>query len=187
MDFNNVEINNFESKYLKGGNYTVAVTKVDHGKSANGTGYVAITVSEGTGDTAKTAEQRYYLKEGENFNISAQAILKIVAAANNLDITTDEGKAKAKAMIGSVSGEEELANKIATATVGKNFGIHLDEEVVPAKGDKKAWNKAVFGGGSFAVPISKFSTLSDKVKVKDKSGANTNVKVEVNTTSKADW
>lgn len=174
MNFNEVEVVNYESKWLKGGNYTVKVTEVKSGKSSGLTPYVDITVGSGDGDKMKTANQRFYLKEGTNFQISAAQILRIVAAGNNLDIMNEDDKTKAKAMLGEVTDETTLATKLASVTVGKSFAIHLDEEVVPAKNDKPSWNKAIFGGGNFAVPTSKANTLSTTIKLKDKTPVTVN-------------
>lgn len=186
MDFNTVEVSKFEDKWLKGGNHTVKVTEVKHGNNGKGANYVEITVGQGEGEKVKTASQRYYLNGGA-FAISANALFRLIGASNNLDITKPEDEAKIKSMLGSVEGEEQLAAKLSALVVGKDFGIHLDEEVVPAKGEKKAWNKAIFGTGNFAVPVSKMNTLSDKVKVKDKSATGTNVNVTVNTGTNKDW
>jgi len=194
FDFNNTVIEESGSKYFQPGNYLVKTTKVEAGMSSQKqTPYVRISVADKSG---MTCEQDYYLsttvKEGSNksaFDISSQAILRILAAANNLDINTEEGKNKTKSYLNGVTTTETLATKLSSLLVGKEFAIHLSGKWVnPSDSSKKSWVKAEFGSGNFAVPSSKLSTLNPNPKVKGEALNNGTSTVTTGITStEASW
>jgi preprotein translocase subunit YajC len=177
FDFNEVTIEESKNtnKYLTPGNHIVktigVVSGVSHTKK---TPYVKITVADAT---EATCAQDYYLsttvKEGSTksaMDISAQNILRVVAAANNIDITTDEGKTKAKALIGNASSPEQLATKLSSLLVGKQFAVHLGGEWInPSDMSKKPYIISRFGGGNFALPTNKISSLQLTPTIKGES------------------
>lgn len=172
FDFNSVSVESGK-QYLQPGNHLVKTSEVKNGVSSQkGTPYVEVTVTDKSG---ATCSNQYYLstevgegKQKSAFDISGPAIVRLVAATNNLDANTEEGKNKAKALLGNITSPESLATKLSTLMVGKEFGLHLDGKWVnPTDTTKQSWIKAEFGGGSnFAVPASKFGTLTTNVKVK---------------------
>lgn len=178
FNFNEVNVENARNQYLAPGNYVVKTTEVKSGLSAQKQSpYIEITVADATG---ATASNQYYLntekKEGSDksaFDISGPALIKLVAAANNLDIYAgtdaekDITKNKAKALLGSITSPEALATKLSTLLVGKQVALHLDGKYVnPTDTSKKSWVKAEFGGGNFVTIPSKLNTLNPNTKIK---------------------
>lgn len=179
FDFNNVEISN-GNQYLSPGKYLVKVIEVKSGKSSQkGTPFVEVIVADKTG---ATATKQWYLstsvKEGSTksaMDISAQEIVQIVAAANNLDMNTEEGKNAAKAKLGSFASEQDMLDKLPTRLaillVDKEFALKLNGKWVnPTDTSKKPWIKAEFAGGKFAVPVNKFADLREYDAARDLKG-----------------
>lgn len=190
LNFNDAAISTGStSNYMEPGNYIVKVTKVEKGLSSKAQSpYVEITV---TNEKGATCAQQYYLntavaegKKQSAWNISASAILTIVAAANN----TDEAGAKSK--LAGLNGEN-IDAKLATLLVGKPFAMTLNGKWInPEDTAKKSWIKAEFGSYLFAVPVDKFDKLSKKVYVKGEDlsvSNNNNSHVEVSTPSTTVW
>ena len=179
FNFNEVVIEEAGSKYFTPGNYVVKTTKVEDGLSSQKqTPYVKVTVADQGG---QTCENEYYLsttvKEGSTksaMDITAPNLVRLVAAANNLDINTEDGKTKAKALIGSFKTPAELAQKLTTLLVGKPFAIHLGGKWVnPTDTTKKSWIKAEFGSGNFAVPAKDIARLVANPKIKGENASAT--------------
>lgn len=167
FDFNTVEKQEnkvFETKYFEVGNHMVRGASVEAGlNSSKQTPYIQITVTDKETGT-KECNNRYQLAGGAK-EISMHSFIKLVAAANGLDDSDKDQHTKAKAMIGIVNTPEELATKLASLIVGKEFGMHFDGKWYnPTDTTKKSFVTAVFGNYNFAVPTDKFSTLNPKVK-----------------------
>lgn len=145
------------TNYASVGNHKVKVTEVVGGLSSQKQSpYVRITVQNEAGETCT---QDYYTNGGA-WNISKSAILTIIAAATG----TDEATAKTK-LVGMTT--ENIATKLATMLVGKQFGITLNGEWVnPTDTQKKSFVKSVFGSYLFAVPADQMNKLSTKPYIK---------------------
>lgn len=172
FNFNEVNVENARNQYLSPGNYVVKTTEVKSGLSSQKQSpYIEVTVADASG---ATAANQYYLntekKDGSEksaFDISGPALIKLVAAANNLDITVEADKTKAKSLIGAISSPDALATKLSSLLVGKQIAIHLDGKYVnPTDTSKKSWVKAEFGGGNFVTIPSKLNTLNPNAKIK---------------------
>lgn len=165
LNFDGASISTGGGNYLEVGNHKVKVSEVKKGNSSKqGTPFVQITV---VGESGETCSQDYYLtttiKEGSKqsaWQISAAAILTLVAAANNCD----EAAAKSK-LVGMNSDNIDV--KLSSLLVGKPFGITLNGKWInPDDMEKKSWVKAEFGSYLFAVPVADMSKLSSKKYIK---------------------
>ena len=165
LNFDGASISTGGGNYLEVGNHKVKVSEVKKGNSSKqGTPFVQITVVDEDGSACA---QDYYLtteikpgKKQSAWQISAAAILTIVAAVLNCD----EATAKTK-LIGMNSDNIDV--KLSSLLVGKPFAINLTGKWVnPTDMDKPSWVKSEFGSRLFAVPISRMSELSSKKYIK---------------------
>jgi len=164
FNFNDVKVEIFESKYLEPGNYVVKTTKVAKGvSSGKSSPFIEIFVEAEDG---LTANHKYYLTStpgasGKSaLDITSSQLVILVAAANNLDINSEEGKTKAKSLIGQVKSIDELIGKVASLLVGKSFALKLNGKWVnPTDVTKKPYIIAEFAGGVFALPTSELANL----------------------------
>lgn len=147
----------FVNKYLEMGNHLVKAVSVTAGKSTKkGSPFIEITVQN---EAELSCSQQYYLNGGA-WNISKSAIVTLVAAANGTD------EAGAKKLIADLT-EENIADKVGAALIGKKFGITLNGQWVnPQDESKKSWRKSVFGSYLFAVPANQMNLLG-KPYIKD--------------------
>jgi hypothetical protein len=147
--FENAELtkNNFKSS-ITPGIHTVKITNVTNGVSAQKQApYLEFTVESIDGQSE--LKQQYYLstvvnpgKKMSAWDISKNAILSLVAAANNLD------EASAKSKMPNAKSAEELAQKIALLVVNKEMRLKVNgEEKISQKGVK--YVASSFGTGVF--------------------------------------
>ncbi len=165
LSFDGAAISTGGGNYLEVGNHRVKVSEVKKGVSSKqATPFVEITV---VGEGGETCSQQYYLtttiKEGSKqsaWQISAAAILTLVAAANNCD------EATAKSKLAGMNGDN-IDSKLSSLLVGKPLGLTISGVWVnPEDMDKKSWVKGVFGSYLFAVPVNDMSKLSTKKYIK---------------------
>ena len=138
FDFQNAEVNkNSYKETIKPGVHVVKITSVTNGVSAQKQSpYLEFTV-ESTDGSAEL-KQQYYLsttvnpgKQKSAWDISKNSILSVVAASNSLD------EESAKSKMPSAKSAEELAQKLAMLTVGKEFRLKVNgEEKISQKGAK---------------------------------------------------
>ncbi len=146
--FENAEVSKGNYKEtIKPGISVVKVTTITNGVSSQKqTPYLEFTVEDSHGAELK---QQYYLsttvnpgKQKSAWDISKNAILSLVAAANSLD------EASAKAKMPNAKSAEELAQKLAMLVVGKEFRLKVTgEEKISQKGTK--YVASSFGNGVF--------------------------------------
>lgn len=147
---------NFENAEVSKGNYketikpgisVVKTTAITTGVSTQKqTPYLEFTVEDSHGAELK---QQYYLsttvnpgKQKSAWDISKNAILALVAAANNLDEIT------AKTKMPNAKSAEELAQKLSILLTGKEFRLKVvGEEKISQKGTK--YVASSFGNGVF--------------------------------------
>lgn len=147
---------NFENAEVSKGNYketikpgisVVKTTAIITGVSTQKqTPYLEFTVEDSHGAELK---QQYYLsttvnpgKQKSAWDISKNAILALVAAANNLDEIT------AKTKMPNAKSAEELAQKLSILLTGKEFRLKVvGEEKISQKGTK--YVASSFGNGVF--------------------------------------
>lgn len=147
--FENAELtkNNFKSN-ITPGIHVVKITSVTNGVSAQKQApYLEFVVESLDGQSE--LKQQYYLstvvnpgKQKSAWDISKNAILSLVAAANSLD------EATAKTKMPNAKSAEELAQKIALLVVNKEIRLKVNgEEKISQKGSK--YVASSFGTGVF--------------------------------------
>lgn len=146
--FENAEVSKGNYKEtIKPGISLVKVTAITNGISTQKqTPYLEFTVEDAQGAELK---QQYYLsttvnpgKQKSAWDISKNAILSLVAAANSLD------EASAKAKMPNAKTAEELAQKLSILLTGKEFRLKVvGEEKISQKGTK--YVASSFGNGVF--------------------------------------
>lgn len=189
MNFNEVEITtNQGPKYLTPGVDVIKVINVESGLStAKSSPFVRITVENNNGETANGD---FYLNGGA-FDITAQTLFKYIAAAYNLDLTQDDQKATVKAKLGVVDTKEQLAAKLSSVLVGRQFAMLIKGEWVnPTDTSKKSWVKAVLS--NVVATKDKANTLkfdaSKHIKGSDASTtSSTSLQSEVSKPVATDW
>lgn len=146
--FDNAEVakGNFKET-IKPGIHIVKVVAITNGiSSQKQSPYLEVTVE--TADGAELKNQ-YYLtttvgegKQKSAWDISKNAILSLVAAANSLD------EATAKSKMPNAKTAEELAQKLSILMMGKEFRLKVvGEEKISQKGKK--YVASSFGSGVF--------------------------------------
>lgn len=147
--FENAELtkNNYKST-ITPGIHVVKITSVTNGVSAQKQAPYLEFVVESLDGQAEL-KQQYYLstvvnpgKQKSAWDISKNAILSLVAAANSLDETT------AKTKMPNAKSAEELAQKVALLVVNKEIRLKVNgEEKISQKGTK--YVASSFGTGVF--------------------------------------
>ncbi len=148
FDFQNaaVPVGNYKET-IKPGIHVVKTTAITNGVSSQKQSpYLEITVEDSHGAELK---QQYYLstvinpgKQKSAWDISKNAILSLVASANNLD------EVSAKAKMPNAKSAEELAQKLSVLLAGKEFKLKVvGEERISQKGTK--YVASSFGRGVF--------------------------------------
>lgn len=190
FDFKDATVENGNvNNYLAPGIHKVKVTEIKSGLSSQKQSpYIEFTVSD---ENNATCSQQYYLtttpgNSGKSaWDISKNAILQIVMAATNSD------EATAKSKMPTANNQDELAAKLSSMLVGKQFAIHLAGEWVnPTDTSKKSWIKSVFGGYKFAVPTDRIGELKhnpEKHIKGENASANSGNAPEVVVSSPANW
>jgi len=152
FDFKEAEVTKGSAykEVIKPGISVVKVTSITNGLSSQKQSpYLEITVEEADGSELK---QQYYLNtvvgEGKTkcaWDISKNAILSLVAAANNYDEVT------AKTKMPNAQNAEELASKLSLLLVGKDFKLKvIGEEKIAQSG--KRYVASSFAQGVFCEP-----------------------------------
>lgn len=146
--FENAEVSKGNYKEtIKPGIHLVKTVSITNGISTQKqTPYLEFTVENAHGAELK---QQYYLsttvnpgKQRSAWDISKNAILSLVAAANSLD------EASAKAKMPNAKTAEELAQKLSILMTGKEFRLKVvGEEKISQKGTK--YVASSFGNGVF--------------------------------------
>lgn len=146
--FENAEVSTGNYKEtIKPGIHLVKTTAITNGISTQKqTPYLEVTVETKDGSELKN---QYYLstvvnpgKQKSAWDISKNAILSLVAAANSLD------EASAKAKMPNAKTAEELAQKLSILLMGKEFRLKVvGEEKISGKGKK--YVASSFGNGVF--------------------------------------
>lgn len=166
--FNDAEVNKGSYKEtIEPGIHTVKVVKVTNGLSTQKQApYIEFTVEDASGRELKN---QYYLsttvnpgKQKSAWDISKNAILSLVAAANRLDETSAKGK------MPNAKSAEELAEKLAILLTGKEFEIKVvGEEKISQKGTKyvaSSFGQGVFCQAKGTTPTTLFFSADKNIK-----------------------
>jgi len=146
--FENAEVSKGNYKEtIKPGINLVKVVKIENGLSSKAQApQLTITVEDAHGaELANSYSLNTTINPGKKmsgWDVTKNAILSIVAAANSLD------EASAKAKMPNAKSAEELAQKLAMLVVGKEFRLKVTgEEKISQKGTK--YVASSFGNGVF--------------------------------------
>lgn len=154
MNFENIDVKSggFDKKFIDPGVHTVKFTEIKAGAAGTGTPYVELTVQDAEELTCST---RFYFAPGKNTEISVQALYSFIAVTNGFDITKDEDKVKVKATIGNFASYDDLATKLSSLLIGKQFAVVIKGKYVDNKdASKDSWVKG---------ELSSIVTTKDKV------------------------